>query len=140
VLLSHFTTTLPPTAIEHGHTALAPFLGRTFTGRDGVQRYFDLLPQLLSFENMRFCDYAVDVDTLMVSCKGCARFTWTETGMSWDEVFTYTLKFVEEGPHVDGRPREVKVRKYQVWADTGALWLASQGKLAALEEGEEKGE
>jgi hypothetical protein len=131
VLLSHFATTLPPTAIEHGHPDLAPFLGRSFLGRDEVARYFDMIASLLTFENMRFSDYVIDTDILSVSCKGQARFTWKETNQCWDEVFTYTLNFVEEGPR--DAHREVRVRKYQVWADTGALWLASQGKLEELE-------
>jgi len=131
VLLAHFTTSVPPTAIEHGHPSLAPFIGRLFTGRDEVARYFDLLTELLTFGKMRFSEYIVDVDTLKVTCKGCARFTWKETGQSWDEVFTYTLDFMEEGflDEGPGGPREVKVRRYQVWADTGAAYLASRGEL-----------
>ncbi|KAF8247522.1 hypothetical protein K440DRAFT_628761 [Wilcoxina mikolae CBS 423.85] len=136
ILLTHFTTSVPPTAIEHGHPSLAPFIGRAFNGRDEVARYFDMLARLLTFENMRFCEYIVDVDTLKVTCKGCARFTWKKTNQSWDETFTYTLDFMEEGGPGDGeRQREVKVRRYQVWADTGVAYLASRGELEEVGEG-----
>ena len=66
-----------------------------------------------------FVDYVVDVETAKVSARGTATFTWTKTGQSWDEVFTYVLGF-------DGQR---KVKSYEVWGDTGAAYLASQGKL-----------
>jgi len=57
-----------------------------------------------------------------VSVKGQAKFTWIETGQSWDETFTYSLDFDDEP----------KVTDYQVWADSGAAYLARLGKLDEL--------
>lgn len=131
-------------AYEHGLPQLAPFLGRPFRGREGVLRYFRTLAECLSYEGMRFpaaasaaaaCDdkgesegidngdkgWIVDTAARKVSVKGQARFTWTATGESWDEVFAYVLTFDDgEVP---------KVKRYEVWADTGAAWLASRGEL-----------
>ena len=84
---------------------------------------------------MSFSDYIIDTDTLKVSCKGKARFVWKSTQQGWDEVFTWTLDFMEEGGE---GVKEVKVRKYQVWADTGAAYLASRGELKQEEPSEEK--
>lgn len=129
VLLAHFSYDHEPSVIEHGHPALAPFVGREFVGRPEVGRYFNLLAELLTFSAMSFNEYIVDTETCKVACKGRATFTWKSTGQSWHEVFTYTLDFVEEGRGEAGRHPEVKVRKYQVWADTGAAYLASRGEL-----------
>lgn len=134
VLLTHFAHEVSPIAIEHGLKSLAPFLGRHFFGRSEIQKYFEVLQKLLTFEKMFFCEYIVDIDTMKVSCKGHATFVWRETDQSWDEVFTYTLDFVREGD-----ADEVKVRRYQVWADTGAAWLASRGELKG-KNGEDAGE
>lgn len=57
-----------------------------------------------------------------VSVKGRARFTWIETKQSWDETFTYALDF----------DPELKVTDYQLWADSGAAYLARLGKLDDL--------
>lgn len=57
-----------------------------------------------------------------VSVKGRAKFTWIETSQSWDETFTYSLDFDDE----------LKVTDYQVWADSGAAYLARLGKLDEL--------
>lgn len=113
-LLSHFSTHQAPIAIEYGLMCLAPFLGREFKGADEVKEYFQLLSDQLSFRNMAFDEYVVDTQQLKVSVKGTARFIWTTTGEAWDETFTYTLDFVEEGEDT------LKVRRYQVWADSGA--------------------
>jgi hypothetical protein len=118
-ILDHFSTASEPVAIEHGLPQLAPFLGRPFKGLDGVKQYFGLLGEHLSYKDMRFVDYIVDVETGKVSARGTATFTWTKTGQSWDEVFTYVLAFDEQR----------KVKSYEVWADSGAAYLASQGKL-----------
>ncbi|KAF7976284.1 hypothetical protein HWV62_7186 [Athelia sp. TMB] len=118
-LLSHFTKTYDCTAIEHGEPALAPFLGRPYNGLPGVQAYFTLLAGLLTHEDMRFSEWIVDSHTRKVSVKGQAKFTWIETAQSWDETFTYSLDF----------DHEFKVTDYQVWADSGAAYLARIGKL-----------
>lgn len=60
--------------------------------------------------------------TRKVSVKGRAKFTWVETAQSWDETFTYSLDFDDE----------LKVTDYQVWADSGAAYLARLGKLDEL--------
>jgi hypothetical protein len=54
-----------------------------------------------------------------VSVKGRAKFTWIETGQTWDETFTYSLDFDDES----------KITNYQVWADSGAAYLARINKL-----------
>lgn len=73
----------------------------------------------LSYENMRFSNYVVDPQQRKVSVRGEARFVWTSTDQGWDEVFTYVLDFDEE----------LKVSVYEVWADSGAAYLASRGEL-----------
>ncbi|RVX70969.1 hypothetical protein B0A52_06127 [Exophiala mesophila] len=118
-ILSHFSSSENVLAFEHGLPELAPFLGREFRGQSGLQEYFNILSSLLSYENMRFGNYLVDVDTSKVSIRGEARFTWTSTGQAWDEVFTYVLEFDQEN----------KVKVYEIWADSGAAYLASKGQL-----------
>lgn len=119
-VLHHFSSSHDVMVHEHGLARLAPFLGRTFRGRDGVRSYFDIISQNLSYEDMSFSDYVVDPFVHKVSVRGRARFTWTSTSQSWDEVFTYVLAFDKE---------ELKVKKYEIWADSGAAYLASQGQL-----------
>ncbi|KAI0708849.1 hypothetical protein C8T65DRAFT_206727 [Cerioporus squamosus] len=124
-LLSHFSTTHQISAFEHGLPALAPFLGRTFSGRDGansVASYFQLLQQYLTYDGMSFGTWVVDAEAQRVSVKGRAKFTWTEgegNGQSWDEQFAYILDF----------DQDAKVTDYQVWADSGAAYLARRGEL-----------
>ncbi|KAF3918834.1 hypothetical protein ABW20_dc0101181 [Dactylellina cionopaga] len=113
-LLSHFSSSPDITAFEHGAPILAPFLGREFKGVEGITEYFGYLQKYLSYSDMSFSEYFVDEKQYKVSAKGHASFTWLSTGMDWDEVFTYVLDFVEEGDNL-------KVLRYQVWADTGAL-------------------
>lgn len=104
---------------EHGLARLAPFLGRTFRGADGLKEYLAIISECLTYENMRFVDYIIDAEARKVSVRGEARFTWTSTGQSWDEVFTYVLGFDDES----------RVESYEIWADSGAAWLASQGGM-----------
>lgn len=113
-ILSHFSTHESPIAIEYGLPCLAPFLGREFRGTDEVKQYFELISEQLSFRNMEFDEYVVDTQQLKVSVKGKARFIWISTGDAWNETFTYTLDFVKDDGGV------LKIRRYQVWADTGA--------------------
>lgn len=68
----------------------------------------------------------MDTETRKVCCKGKARFRWIEEGSLgemrgewWDEVFVYVLTFDEQAKVVD----------YQVWADSGAAYLARYGML-----------
>lgn len=123
-ILSNFTSTNQGADIicyEYGakHESV-PFLGREFRGLDGAKAYFELLSQLLSYDKMIFSEYIVDNDNMAVSVRGEAMFTWLSTNQSWEEVFTYRLKFDE----VDG-----KIVRYEVWADSLSAYLASTGQL-----------
>ena len=118
-VLGFFTTTGEPVAVEHGLKQLAPFLGKTFSGHDGVKDYFSIISDLLSYEDMQFSDYIVDTETMKVSVRGRASFTWKSTSKSWPEIFTYSLEF----------DRDLKIKTYEVWADSGAAYLASRGEL-----------
>ncbi|KEF55292.1 uncharacterized protein A1O9_08946 [Exophiala aquamarina CBS 119918] len=118
-ILSHFSTSSDVVAIEHGLQRLAPFLGRDFRGQDGLKQYFELLSSNLRYENMLFGNFVVDAETSKVSVRGEARFIWTSTGQAWNEVFTYVLEFNDHD----------KVRVYEIWADSGAAYLASKGLL-----------
>ncbi|KAI1625947.1 transcription elongation factor S-II [Exophiala viscosa] len=118
-IFSHFSASDDVLALEHGLPQLAAFLGREFRGQTGLKEYFQLLSSNLKYENMRFSNFVVDPDVLKVSCRGEARFTWTSTGQSWDEVFTYALEFDKDN----------KVKVYEIWADSGAAYLASKGQL-----------
>lgn len=71
--------------------------------------------------------WIVDTEARKVSCVGSAKFTWTEgagKGNWWEEKFVYHLDFDDEG----------KVTDYQVWSDSGAAYLAWNGKLNSLRE------
>ncbi|KAF9240658.1 hypothetical protein BU15DRAFT_45629 [Melanogaster broomeanus] len=125
IILSHFSQTHPCTALEHGLPAFAPFLGRSFNGREGVLEYFSIIASLLTYDDMRFSEYFVDTEARKVSVKGRAAFTWISTKESWDETFTYVLDFDDES----------KVTAYQVWADTAAAYLASIGQLKKASSG-----
>ncbi|KAJ9206965.1 hypothetical protein DTO271D3_4397 [Paecilomyces variotii] len=133
-LVRCFTSDPMPIAHEHGHPSLAPFLGRTFTGQQGITKYFELLNEHLTFENMRFDpedEWVVDSETLVVCLKGRARFIWRATGEGWNETFCYRLGLAEDISQ-DGKGG-YKVQEYRVWADTGAAYLASKKELRLLE-------
>jgi hypothetical protein len=118
---------------EHGLPVLAPFLGRTFTGTDGVGRYFELISDLLTFENMSFDgedEWIVDTVSMSVSLRGRARFAWKETGEGWDETFCYRIGLAEDQGEGGGG---LKVQEYRVWADTGAAYLARTGQLGEVQ-------
>ena len=119
-VLSNFSTQQGGNNIfcfEHGDAnSSVPFLGRPFVGMGGALEYFEMIASLLSYTNMRFTDYFVDVEMAAVSVQGEATFTWKSTGRSWDEVFTYRLRFDSDG----------KVTKDEVWADSLAAYLASR--------------
>ncbi|KAH2055310.1 hypothetical protein KXV43_002792 [Aspergillus fumigatus] len=133
VLLSHFTADPLPMVHEHGLPVLAPFLGRTFTGTDGVCRYFELIADLLSFEKMSFDgedEWIVDTVSMAVSLRGRARFTWKETGEGWNETFCYRIGLAEDQGKGGGG---LKVQEYRVWADTGAAYLARTHQLGEVQ-------
>lgn len=118
-LLTHFSNARPCEVIEHGLSRFAPFLGISFRGEEGVRRYFSTVAALITYEGMHFSEYIIDVEVRKVSVKGIATFTWITTRESWDETFTYVLDFDDED----------KITRYQIWGDTGALYLASRGRL-----------
>ncbi|PLN82494.1 hypothetical protein BDW42DRAFT_192906 [Aspergillus taichungensis] len=127
-LASAFTHTPPPLAHEHGLPALAPFLGRDFTGTEGIKRYFALVASELSFEGMVFDDereWVVDGVAMAVALRGRARFVCRATGEGWDETFAYRVGVGFEGGMW-------KVTEYRVWADTGAAYLARRGQLGGV--------
>ncbi|KAJ5519998.1 hypothetical protein N7463_000451 [Penicillium fimorum] len=131
-LLSTFTTSPSPLAHEHGLPQLAPFLGRPFTGQDGVATYFELITSLLSIKNMVFEsdeNWVVDKSCMAVSLRGTATFGWKETRQAWDETFVYRIKLAADGGSGEGR---LAVCEYHVWADTGAAYLARLGRLGDL--------
>ena len=100
---------------EHGLPKLAPFLGRSFEGKVGVSEYFNVVSEYLSYKDMSFSEFIVDVESRITSVKGKAKFTWKSTGKTWEEIFVYRIKLDEEG----------KVLVYEVWADSGAAYLSS---------------
>ncbi|TFK43272.1 hypothetical protein BDQ12DRAFT_731313 [Crucibulum laeve] len=118
-ILALFSTTHQVSALEHGEPSLAPFLGRPFVGTANVQKYFEIIGSLLSYDDVKFSEFVVDTETSRVALKGQGKFTWLSTGESWDETFAYMLDFDDE----------LKVTDYQVWADSGAAYLARVGKL-----------
>ncbi|KAH0836722.1 hypothetical protein J3R83DRAFT_8451 [Lanmaoa asiatica] len=118
-LLTHFSNTHPCEVIEHGLSKFAPFLGSPFRGREGVRLYFSTVAASITYEDMHFSEYVIDGEVGKVSVKGTATFTWISTRESWDETFAYVLDFDDQD----------KITRYQIWGDTGALYLASQGRL-----------
>ncbi|KAJ6087223.1 hypothetical protein N7467_006137 [Penicillium canescens] len=134
-LLATFTTSPPPKCHEHGLPQLAPFLGRTFTGQDGLVTYFNLLSTHLDIHNMTFDpedDWVVDERCMAVCLRGRATFSWKSTRQAWDETFVYRIKLAEElSGDLAGRGM-LKVCEYFVWADTGAAYLARLGRLGEL--------
>ncbi|KAJ5922036.1 hypothetical protein N7516_009739 [Penicillium verrucosum] len=136
-LLSAFTTSPKPLIHEHGLPQLAPFLGRPFTGQDGIATYFEVISSLLSIKNMVFEpeeNWVVDTSCMAVSLRGSATFGWKETRQAWDETFIYRIQLAVDRPGSGSGSGEgrLAVCEYQVWADTGAAYLARLGKLGDL--------
>ena len=102
---------------EHGLPELAPFLGRSFRGIQGIKDYFAVVSEYLSYQDddMSFSDYSVDTELKVVSVRGKAKFTWKSTGKSWNEVFIYRIELDDDG----------KILIYEVWADSGAAYISS---------------
>ncbi|KAH8166154.1 hypothetical protein CIB48_g2086 [Xylaria polymorpha] len=128
-IVSHFASTPDVVVHEHGLPQLAPFLGRDFCGAEGVREYFETVGRCLRFEDTRFVEFIADEGGRdengdgdragKVAARGKVRLTSIETAQSWDETFVYILRFDETG----------KVVRYDVWADTGAAYLAGRGEL-----------
>jgi hypothetical protein len=122
-ILTHFSTMKAISVYEHGDCALAPFLGRSFEGVEGVKKYFETIGSLLAYDNLRFSDYVIDPEVRKVMVKGQRKFIWLGTKETWDETFAYVLDFDEEA----------NVVRYQIWADSGAAYLARIGKLREVQ-------
>ena len=120
-LLSHFTEH-EAVAIEHGHPSLCPWLGREFIGHKEIGSYFTQVEQTLSSDKIVFSDFFVDEENYRIGVVGKTRWTYKATGKSWNETFTYVLDYAE-GHSEEGEQskRELKVRRYAVWADPGAV-------------------
>lgn len=101
---------------EHGLPELAPFIGRSFYGIQGITDYFTIISNTLEYEDMYFYDYSVDIEKKVVSVRGKAKFIWKSTTKYWNEIFIYRIQL----------DNEYKILIYEVWADTGAAYLASQ--------------
>jgi hypothetical protein len=99
-------------------------LGQKFVGLLAIRKYFELIGELLNYADMRFSEFIVDTECGKVAVRGQATFTWTATGETWDETFAYVLDF-------DDEPK-FKVTDQQVWADSGAAYLARTGKLGEV--------
>ncbi|KAF8475551.1 hypothetical protein BDZ91DRAFT_709901 [Kalaharituber pfeilii] len=126
-ILAHFTEH-EAVAIEHGHQSLAPWLGREFIGHKEIAKYFEQVAETLDSDGIIFSDYFADEDNYRVGVTGKTRWTHKKTGKSWNETFTCTLDYAEgQSEEGDNSKRELKVRRYAVWADSGALYLAGRG-------------
>ncbi|KAJ5116351.1 hypothetical protein N7456_000699 [Penicillium angulare] len=129
-ITSTFTSSPEPLIHEHGLQQLAPFLGRSFTGADGISQYFDILSQFLEIKSMDFepdSEWIVDESTMCVCLRGTATFIWKETNNSWGETFVYRIKLAREDS--GAKKGQLLVSEYKVWADTGAAYLARIGRL-----------
>lgn len=149
MLDEHFTT-LNPQITEHGPAwanKRLPFLGKTFSGRDGCLEYFSFLADTLEFiPNLNTFPgkegFVVDDMTSVasgggpehsgmglgwdgrgaVSVVGKAKFKAVKTGKDWDEQFIYRLSgFDEEG----------KIGHWEVWADPLSAWAAVGGEVVS---------
>lgn len=119
-LLLTFTTVPKPLAHEHGLPELAPFLGRSFIGQDGVSAYFELLSTHLDIESMKFEpeeSWIVDESSMAIALRGTATFIWKDTQQAWDETFAYRIKVAEDESDTE-KKGSLRVSEYQVWADT----------------------
>lgn len=119
VIVAFFSAARGVFVTEHGEPALAPFLGRRFTGIAGIREYFNIVNAVLTYENLEFSDFVVDEEARKVALKGKGTFQWRSTKEQWNETFAYMLSFDEEG----------RITEYQVWADSGSAYLARVGKL-----------
>ncbi|KAL4884819.1 hypothetical protein BJY04DRAFT_170861 [Aspergillus karnatakaensis] len=135
-LLSTFTVSPAAIAHEHGHPKLATFLGRTFRGHKGVGEYFTLVERQMRIKEMEFnreCDWVVDAEKKTVCLRG--RGVWENklTSEQWVEIFAYRVELAEEEWEGCKDKGELKVKSYEVWADTGAAFLAEKGKLRNMD-------
>jgi len=107
------------TAIEYGDPRVASFFSQPQSGTKAISAYFQMISSILRWTDMRFSEYVIDAEVQKVSVKGEATWTAKKTNQSWRECFSYTLDF----------DHDLKITRYQVWADPGALFLATHGLL-----------
>ena len=134
-LLSTFTTLPTPLIHEHGLPQLAPFLGRSFTGTDGIARYFQLLSEHLDIKSMTFEPeetWVIDESAMTICLRGDVTLIWKSTQQAWDETFAYRIAVARDVSDQIGKAGELRVWEYIVWADTGAAYLARLGRLGEL--------
>ncbi|KAJ6032253.1 hypothetical protein N7540_002985 [Penicillium herquei] len=131
-IASTFTTVPRPLIHEHGLPQLAPFIGRTFSGEEGISQYFEILSQTLNIHSMAFepnFEWLVDIDNMCVTLRGTATFEWKDTRNSWSETFIYRISLRRDTSDNREKSGRILVNEYHVWADTGAAYLARFGKL-----------
>ncbi|KAJ5613606.1 hypothetical protein N7528_007260 [Penicillium herquei] len=131
-IVSAFTTVPTPFIHEHGLPQLAPFLGHTFSGVEGISEYFETLSQTLNIHSMVFepdPEWLVDLTNLCVTLRGTARFEWKDTKNSWSETFIYRIALATDTSDDQEKRGRILISEYQVWADTGAAYLARMGQL-----------
>jgi len=108
-----------------------PFMGQSFTGRDGCVQYFEALAQTLNMTLPADAfppdeELVVDADAVVegphqgaVCVTGKGKFESKETGWSWNEKFIYKLSGFDD----DGR-----VTHWEIWADPLSAWSAQTQK------------
>lgn len=90
-------------------------------------------------------EWIVDTASMAVSIRGSARFTWKSTGQGWDETFCWRVGVAEDivpedddygigGKGVGFGKGKLKVQEYIVWSDTGAAYLARNGRLKDVQD------
>ncbi|KAL4873539.1 hypothetical protein BDV12DRAFT_80300 [Aspergillus spectabilis] len=135
-LVSQFTVLPAAQAREHGHPKLGTFMGHTFIGHKGVGEYFNLVEKQMRLREIIFddeSDWVVDTEKSVVCLRGKARWQDKLSEEEWDEIFAYRVALAEEESEQSKEKGELKVRFYEVWADTGAAFLANGGSLRHLE-------
>ena len=117
--LKYYTLEEPVSVHEDAVPQFAPFLGRNFVGIHDVREHFATILSSASYGRMIFKDHIADIRSRQVSVRGQAVFTSEISGQSWNEIFIYVLDFDNED----------RVKRYQIWADTGAAFIASRSVL-----------
>ncbi|KAJ5726337.1 uncharacterized protein N7483_007694 [Penicillium malachiteum] len=135
-IISTFTTDPKPLIHEHGLPQLAPFLGRTFSGVEGISEYFEILSRILNINSMVFepnPEWLVDITNMCVTLRGAAIFEWKDTKNSWGETFIYRIALATDRSDDRLKSGRILVSEYRIWADTGAAYLARLGQLNRLD-------
>lgn len=121
-IMDHFSQRRANEVVAHRHglKQLAPYIGRLFTGSGAVREYFEILADCVSFVDMEFTEFLVDAHNNKVHVRGEAIFKWNKGQcQSWDENFMYVITYDHDNT----------ILRYEVWADTGAAYLAGNDIL-----------